>query len=106
MPRVICREPSSKRRCVMDEETTQKWTVIEWGVIDGDLLGALIECVVCKSDPWMWPCEMCNSSGTLHQPYRMPNGSPIDLYRYAELLIQIEPPDPNPKSDAPSDGAS
>lgn len=84
-----------------DEEPVQTWVVLEWGVVNGDVLGALIECVVCKGDPWMWPCQMCDDDGTLHQPYQLPNGAPIDLHRYAELLIQIEPPDADPKdSDA------
>lgn len=69
----------------------QTWTVFEWGVIDGGILGAVIECVACQGDRFAQPCSMCEDSGRLHQPYRLPNGEPIDLERHAEILIQIEP---------------
>jgi hypothetical protein len=78
----------------------QKWTVLDWGVIDGGLLGALIECVACENSILLRPgCEMCDGDGVLHQPYRLPNGAAIDLDRHAELLIQIEAPDATPEDE-------
>ncbi len=41
------------------------------------------------------------SSGELFQAYQLPNGALIDLDKYAELLIQIEPPDDAPEPDDP-----
>lgn len=80
-------------------ERTQTWTVFEWGVADGGILGALIECVACQGDRYAQPCEMCEDSGVLHQPYRLPNGAPIDMDRHAELLIQIERPVEEPTDE-------
>ena len=79
------------------DPAVQTWTVLEWSYIDGDVLGALIVCVECGGSVLLQPgCKMCNGQGTLHQPYRLPNGEPLDLYRHAELLIQIESTDNRP----------
>lgn len=67
--------------------TEQKWTVVEWDHIDGDILGALIVCVECLDSGDY--CQMCDGSGRLHQPYRLPTGAPIDLARDAHELMAI-----------------
>lgn len=76
----------------------QTWVVLEWGTIDGGILGATIKCVQCdggRGDADR--CKMCDGDGTLFQPYQLPNGAAIDLDRHAELLIQIEPPVDQPE---------
>lgn len=68
----------------------QTWKVLQWGFIDGGVLGALIACVECGDEGGL--CCMCDGTGELFQPYQLPNGAPLDLDRWAELLIQIDPP--------------
>ena len=63
--------------------------VIEWDVIDGGILGALIRCPDC-------PCVSgrgCDGDGVLFQPYHL-HGREIDLWGQAEILIALldEPP--------------
>lgn len=92
-------------------EKQQTWTVLEWGRIEGGMLGALIVCVECEgmsrdvSDAGYRPCSMCDGDGELHQPYYLPNGEPIDLDRHAEILIQVEPRPEAPRA-AMSEGRS
>jgi hypothetical protein len=80
-------------------------TVREWDVIDGGLLGAVIVCPSCDgrsiTGAVVDACPECDSDGTLHRPYRLPNGEPLDLWRDAEILIQIEPRSELPSSDEP-----
>lgn len=79
----------------------QTWTVVQWDAQDAGVLGAVIECVVCADDEYMRPgCEMCDGQGTLFQPYHLPNGASIDLFKHAELLIRIPPPEEAVPSDS------
>lgn len=72
--------------------------VIEWDVLNGDVLGALIRCPDCPC----LPGSGCDGDLTVHRPYRMPSGHPIDLYRHAGILVQItdEPLAPIPQEGA------
>lgn len=72
--------------------------VRQWDVIDGGLLGAVIECPEC-------PCRRgmgCDGDGVLHRPYRLPGGAFIDVDRHAEALMSLLDPPPGPADDAGS----
>ena len=60
-------------------------TVLAWDVLDGDILGAVVECRAC-------PCRSgtgCDGTRRLHRPYRLPGGAHIDLYRDADILVNV-----------------
>lgn len=59
--------------------------VIEWDVVDGGVLGALIACRECS-------CRSgtgCDGTGRLFRPYRLPGGAQIDLFRDADVLMTV-----------------
>lgn len=59
--------------------------VLQWDVLNGDVLGAIVECSAC-------PCRAgtgCDGTGRLHRPYQLPGGHQIDLYRDADLLVHV-----------------
>lgn len=87
-------------------DSYQRWTVLDWHSVDGGILGCTIVCVECNgAGGVVWPrCRVCDGDGTLHQPYRLPNGCPIDLAGpHAELYIQIECPAAPPTADYPEE---
>lgn len=60
-------------------------TVMEWDVIDGGILGALVRCEEC-------PCTSdrgCGGEGVLHRPYRLPGGAFVDVWGDADVLIEV-----------------
>ena len=72
--------------------------VIQWDVLDGGVLGALIRCPDCPCGPYLG----CDGTRVLHRPYRLPGGAPIDLHRHAEALITLlddKPGDQRPAED-------
>lgn len=67
--------------------------VLEWDVIDGGILGALIRCPDCPT--CLPPSAVegsggtgCEGDGKLFRPYRL-HGREIDLHRDAEALIAL-----------------
>ncbi len=59
--------------------------VLWWDVVDGGMLGALIRCRAC-------PCRDgtgCDGTRVMFRGYRLPGGAPLDLYRDADLLVNV-----------------
>lgn len=59
--------------------------VLQWDVMDGDVLGAIIRCPEC-------PCRIgtgCDGTRRLFREYRLPGGATIDMFRDADILVNI-----------------
>ncbi len=69
----------------MSGDLTGEWTVLEWDVVDGGILGATVKCRDC-------PCghgEGCDGTGRLHMPYGLPDGTVFDLHADADALMLL-----------------
>lgn len=59
--------------------------VVEWDVINGTFLGAVIRCPDCPCQPG----EGCDGDGLLHRPYRLPGGAMLDVWSDADLYVAL-----------------
>lgn len=64
---------------------SERATVIEWDVLDGDILGALIVCLDCPCSPG----HGCDGDGVLHRAYELPGSAHIDIYRDPDVYLAV-----------------